>query len=71
MRNRSVKKYLLDFKDDIKLALKNCNPKFQAIILLMSSSGMGSAEVSSLSHKQLLESLQEYINFPKNSMVSA
>ena len=102
MRNKSVKKYLLDFKDymetnnysshnitntltmvrtfyteydimlpkmqlkrkhnvesvedipsknDIKLALKNCNPKFQAIILLMSSSGMGSAEVRSLSYK--------------------
>jgi hypothetical protein len=37
----------------------------------MSSSGMGSAEVRSLSYKQLLESLQEYIKFPKNSMVSA
>ena len=56
---------------DIRLALKNCNPKFQAIILLMSSSGMDSAEVRSLSYKQLLKSLQEYIKLPKNSMVSA
>ncbi len=37
----------------------------------MSSSGMDSAEVRSLSYKQLLKSLQEYIKLPKNSMVSA
>jgi integrase len=120
MRNRSIKKYLLDFKqflenknysshtivntitivrsfytefdvilpkmhlkqkhknesiedipnkEDIRKALKYANPKYNAIILTMSSAGFGSAEIRSLKYTDLLRSLKEYINIPKNSML--
>jgi integrase len=57
-------------KEEIKIALKYANLKYKAIILLMSSSGMGSSEIRSLSYSHLLESLQEYIEIPKIGMVS-
>ena len=46
------------------------NPKYRAIILTMSSSGFGSAELRSLKYLDLLLSLKEYIEFPKNTFVS-
>jgi integrase len=45
-------------RDDIKKALTYANKKYQAIILLASSSGMGSAELRSLTVGKYLESLK-------------
>jgi integrase len=42
---------------DIKLAVEHANPKYAAMILLASSSGMGSAELRALSFKDFLVSL--------------
>jgi integrase len=47
-------------KDEIKEALTYCNPKYKAIVLLMASSGMGSAEIRSLKVQDFLDSLSEY-----------
>ena len=57
-------------KEDITFALKYCNTKYKAIILLMSCSGMGSAELRSLSYHDLLISLHEYIEIPEKTFVS-
>jgi len=57
-------------KKDIRFALKYVNPKYKAIILIISSSGMGSAEVRSLTYGHLLISLKDYLNYPKNTFVS-
>lgn len=51
-------------KEDIKKALSQCNLKYKAIILLMVSSGMGSAEVRSLKVQDFLDSLSEYFRRP-------
>jgi integrase len=51
-------------KEDIKKALSQCNFKYKAIILLMISSGMGSAEVRSLNVQNFLDSLSEYFRRP-------
>jgi integrase len=48
-------------KEDIKKALKYSNYKYKAIILLMLSSGMGSAEIRNLTFKNFLKSIEEYI----------
>lgn len=47
-------------KEDIKKALPYANLKYKAIILLMASSGMGSAEVRNLTYGNFLESIKEY-----------
>jgi integrase len=52
-------------KKHIKKALKISNVKYRAIILLMSSSGMGSAEVRSLTYKIFLNAISEYYEPPK------
>ncbi len=44
-------------QEDIKIALSNCNKKYQAIILLMSSSGMGMAEIRHLTVQDFKNSL--------------
>ncbi len=51
-------------KDDIKKAVNYSNKKYKAIILLMASSGMGSAEVRSLIFSDFIKSLEEYLIFP-------
>jgi integrase len=43
--------------EDIKLAVENSNTKYKAIILLMASSGMGAAEITSLKVRNFYESL--------------
>lgn len=48
----------LPSRDDMKKALTYANKKYQAIILLMSSSGMGASEVASLTVGKYLESLE-------------
>lgn len=53
-------------REDIKKALSQCNLKYKAIILLMGSSGMGSAEVRSLKVQDFLDSLSEYFRRPLN-----
>lgn len=53
-------------KEDIRKALTHCNLKYKAIILLMASSGMGSAEVRSLKIQDFLDSLLEYLRRPLN-----
>lgn len=45
-------------QDDIRLALTNCNKKYQAIIMLMASSGMGRAEVQNLKIKDFRTALK-------------
>ena len=44
-------------KDDIRTAIEYANPKYQAIITLMASSGMGSAEIRNIKVKDLLKAL--------------
>jgi len=51
-------------KEDIKKALEYSNRKYKAIILLMVSSGMGSAEIRKLTFKDFLKSLEDYIIIP-------
>lgn len=51
-------------KDDIKKALKYSNKKYRAIILLMASSGMGSAEIRNLKFAEFRRSIEEYTKFP-------
>ena len=43
--------------EDIKLAVENSNTKYKAIILLMASSGMGAAEITSLKVRDFYQSL--------------
>lgn len=50
--------------EDIKLALSVSSLKFQAIILLMISSGMGRAEILNLNYNDFLNSISEYSNLP-------
>jgi site-specific recombinase XerD len=49
-------------KKDIGLALRNCNKKYQSIILLMASSGMGRAEVKHLKIKDYFTALNRPVN---------
>ena len=56
-------------KEDILKALKYANTKYQAIIMLISSSGMGSAELRSLKYHDLLKSLKDYIMIPDNQYI--
>lgn len=51
-------------RDDIKKALTYANKKYQAIILLASSSGMGAAEIRSLTVGKYMESLRLSISDP-------
>ena len=53
-------------KEDIKKALSYANLEYKAIILLMASSGMGSAEVRNLTYKNFLEAIKEYFKPSKN-----
>lgn len=50
--------------DEIKLALNQSSLKYKSIILLMNSSGMGSAEVRSLKVQDFLDSLSTYFRSP-------
>lgn len=45
-------------KKDIKKALKRCNHKYTAVILLMASSGMGRSEILNLTINDYIESLR-------------
>ena len=45
-------------KEKIQRALKFCNLKYRAIILLMTSSGMGSAELRNLKYQDFLDALE-------------
>lgn len=45
-------------KKDIKKALKRCNHKYRAIVLLMVSSGMGRSEILNLTINDYIESLR-------------
>jgi len=49
-------------KKHIKEALKHSNIKYRAIILLMSSSGMGSAEMIHLNWQHFLNAISDYIH---------
>ncbi|WP_048190686.1 hypothetical protein [Methanobacterium sp. SMA-27] len=51
-------------KENIREALKFSNPKYTALILLLSSSGLGSSEILGLKIKDLLNSLKDYIKSP-------
>lgn len=62
--NKSFEK--IPTKEDIKKALQYANIKYRAIILLMASSGMGSAEVRNLTYKNFLESIEKYFKPSKN-----
>lgn len=47
-------------KEHILRALEHCNIRYKAIILLMSSSGMGRAEIINLTYNDFLDSISEY-----------
>ena len=54
-------------REDIKKVLPHVDLKHKAIILLMSSSGMGSAEVRNLRYKDFLKAMLEYLD-PKKEL---
>lgn len=56
-RNESI-----PFKEDIEKALKHCKFKYKAIILLMSSSGMGSGEIRNLKFEDFLDAINEFLD---------
>lgn len=62
--NKSFEK--IPTKEDIKKALNHVNIKYKAIILLMCSSGMGSAEIRNLTYGNFIESIKEYYKPIKN-----
>lgn len=62
--NKSFEK--IPTKEDIKIALNYANIKYKAMILLMSSSGMGSSEIRNLTYGNFLESIKEYYKPTKN-----
>jgi integrase len=62
--NKSFEK--IPTKKDIKIALNHANIKYKAMILLMSSSGMGSSEIRNLTYGNFLESIKEYYKPTKN-----
>lgn len=62
--NKSFEK--IPTKEDIKIALNFANIKYKAMILLMSSSGMGSSEIRNLTYGNFLESIKEYYKPTKN-----
>lgn len=47
-------------KEHILRALEHCNLKYRAILLLMSSSGMGRAEIIHLTYNDFLTAISEY-----------
>ena len=51
-------------KNDIQKAIKFSNKKYKSIILLMASSGMGSAEIRSLKFADFLIAIEGYTKFP-------
>ena len=55
-------------KKHIKKILKKSNIKYRSIILLMSSSGMGGAEVRNLTYQNFLESIAEYYEPTRTEM---
>lgn len=52
-------------RDDIKKALKHSNIMYRAIILLMSSSGLGSKEVRNLTYKEFFKAIKGYLEIPE------
>lgn len=56
-------------KENIEFALKLANIKYKAIILLMTSSGMGASEVISLSMNDFVSSLNDDIKLSKKWML--
>jgi len=56
-------------KQDIRKALKHCKFKYQAIILLMSSSGMGSGEIRNLTFGDFLNAIHDYLEIKEFDIV--
>ena len=56
-------------KEDIRKALGYANIRGKAIIYLLSSSGMGSAEVRTLTYQQFLKSISEYVEIDVNEWI--
>ena len=56
-------------KEDIRKALGYASIREKAIIYLMSSSSMGSAEVRNLSYQDFLKSISEYIDINLNKWI--
>jgi integrase len=56
-------------KEDIRYALTLANLKYRAIILLMSSSGMGMSEIISLTYQNFLDAISEYVEMSLNAPV--
>ncbi len=54
-------------REHILKALDHCNLKYKAIILLMSSSGMGQSEIVNLTYKDFLNAISEYYKPTKNA----
>jgi len=55
---------------EIKLALKNCNPCFEAIIVLMCSSAMGRSEIISLTLEDMAKAVSKYYKITLNTLHS-
>ena len=49
-------------KEHILKVLEHCNIKYKAIILLMSSGGMGRAEIIHLKYQDFLNAISDYYN---------
>ena len=50
-------------KEDIRIALNHCKFKYRSIILLMSSSGMGSGEIRNLTFGDFLNAIDEFLDY--------
>jgi len=55
--------------DEIRKALKFANTKYQAIIFMMLSTGLRSIDIRHLKYSDFLNSLNGYVNLPKNTFV--
>lgn len=56
-------------KEDIRVALKHCKFKYRAIILLMSSSGMGSGEIRNLTFGDYLSAITEFLDYEEIDVI--
>ena len=56
-------------KEDIRTALNHCKFKYRSIILLMSSSGMGSGEIRNLTFGDFLNAIDEFLEYKDMDIV--
>ena len=56
-------------KEEIRKALGHATIRYKAIILLISSSGMASADVRALTYQEFLKSISEYVDIDAKTWI--